>query len=222
MFYDKKERGKMNAGLILYCLTLLCAYGHGADMFEGALEVAGTFKAVNQTTIGYALRIGTLDAFSRSEMWLLATNDADPANAAGTYAGRGGVVHLGACTADGFPFNIISEGLTIWGQNEFGGEMNGANWSLARLKPGRFQLRQSVNGVQEDLFRADPNKIVWRDTFEVSVNETTVSNLLVLEGDGSNVMEVPQDDTPIHLTDNSLGRIPIVVDGVTRYIPYFA
>lgn len=202
-------------------IALFASVVLATDHFDSDVTIIGTVKAVNESE-GYALQVGVNDAFNRASFWFYGSNDADPDNSGGTYVGDGGVMHLGACQADGFPLNRISEGITVWGQNENGGEMNSANWSLARIKPNRFQLRQSVSGVQEDIIRVDPSKLQWRNKILVKEDNTTVSNLLVAEGDGSHIFDVPQDDTTIHLTDNSLGRIPIKVNGVTRYIPYFS
>lgn len=201
--------------------TLLFVLATADTEISGDARIHGTLQADNATgTFGF--QVGTADAFNRRKLWFYSSNDADPANANGSYVGDGPVVHLGGVTADGFPVNIISEGVTCWGQNENGGAMNGSDWSLGRYKPSRFQIRQSIGGVQSDVFRVDPTKLTWRDKFILTEASLVLSNLLGLQGDGVHLLEVPQNDTAIHLTDYSVGRIPIKVNGETRYIPYFS
>jgi len=202
-------------------LLFLFALAVGADLLEeGKVEVNGNLYCRLDGS-AYDFSVGPSDPFSRPLLSWTASNDADPANVNGTYAGDGSMFALGAFTADGDPENVISEGMKIAGQNEGGGAMNHTDWGYARVKPARFQLRQAKGGVQEDIFRVDPSKLKWRDTFDVTSTKTTISNILTLEGDGSFVFEAPEDFTSLHLTDYSFGRIIGKMGNYTVYLPVF-
>ena len=106
--------------------------------------------------------MGTADAFNRSQLWWKRTNDSDPDNSSASYVGDGGVLRMGMLAADGDASNQISEGIIVYGMNGASGAMTSPNFGYARVKPQRFQLRQSVSSVQSDIFIADEDKLTFR------------------------------------------------------------
>jgi len=162
----------------------------GASIYSGVLaDYQGS---------SYRFQVGSSDAFSRRLLWYGASNDADPDDSGGGYAGDGPIFVLGASAADGWPINIISEGIVAWGQDSAGNPLSNLNYAYARIKPSRFQLRHFTNGgaPAQDVFRADNNGIKWRppdtssDIFDLSSAGVSLDGGMIATGDVTSATKI--------------------------------
>lgn len=138
------------------------------DPFEltGSIHANGQLQCDEQNST-LRWQIGSSDAFGRRQVLYNASNDADPNNSGGTYAGNGPVLRFGSTSADGDAINVISEGAVFYGMSSGGGQLDNTNYGFARIKPLRFQLRNEDgnggSGVAHDVFRVDDAKMTWRE-----------------------------------------------------------
>jgi hypothetical protein len=156
------------------------------DSASTTVNIAHKYNADTLTlpTIGSVLtyQLATNDAFGRRQIWYRGTNSSDPDDSGATYTGNGSVFRMGSLFADGDPTNIISEGQVVYGQSSAGGIMDGSNYGFARIKPMRFQLKDSIAGNLYDLYLVNPTQMAWRPggaanfTFNMTTTGLSISN----------------------------------------------
>ncbi|KWT91834.1 beta strand repeat-containing protein [Candidatus Magnetominusculus xianensis] len=99
----------------------------------------------NVLSINNIVKIGTMDAFSRYQIWNYMPNS---------------VLRLGASQGDGDATNVSSQGIIVYGPNLQGDTMTSSDLSYARVKNDRFGL-YSLKATNSELpgyyFRVDPN-----------------------------------------------------------------
>ena len=198
---------------------------HSFIIEMSSINVIGTIDADEQSS-EKRFRVGAADAFNRRQLEYYASNDSDPDGSGTGYSGDGPILRLGNMTADGDGRNVISEGAVFYGQATGVGKMDGPNWAFARVKPRRFQLRESLSSTQQDIFRVDDNSLEWRasgasgDTIKVQSTKMDVNTRLDANGDGTHVFGLPTDATD-PTGGGVVGRIPVQIGGVTRYLAYY-
>ena len=164
--------------LVITCIAFLCI---GLTVAQSSIQVNGTISA-NLQNAYYRTQAGTGDAFQRSQLWHFHTNDADPSDSAASYTGKGPILRIGSLAADGDATTIIGEGAVFYGQNKFGNEMNSTDWAFGRVKPLRFQLRESIGGAQKDVFHVSNTKLSWRESGGASDNFLVNSDGITMTG----------------------------------------
>src|SRR3990172_4458013 len=165
--------------LVITCIAFLCI---GLTAAQSSLQVNGTISA-NLQNAYYRTQAGTGDAFQRSQLWHFHSNDADPSDSAASYTGKGPILRIGSLAADGDATTIIGEGAVFYGQNKFGNEMNSTDWAFGRVKPLRFQLRESIGGAQKDVFHVSNTKLSWRESGGASDNFLVDTSGVTVKGD---------------------------------------
>lgn len=127
-----------------------------------------SLPAGQQINIGTTIKLGGLDALSRTQFWNGAPSS---------------IIRLGASSANGDSFDAASEGIVVYDGN-LGGTQNSTNVGYARVKHNRFGLYSQTSGGSADYyFRVDPTSLFLADnnmvkTFEVartSGNVTVIS-----------------------------------------------
>ena len=137
----------------------------------------------NYLKIKNAIEIGSVDAFSRTQIWNAGTNAS---------------IRLGALAQDGDPVDVHSEGIVAYGPNSQGTAINSGtgNFGYARIKADRIGLLTSINNVQDYYFRADPTELYLKNdsstkTFKVArltgVIDTTMTTGIV-HSDASGIL----------------------------------
>jgi hypothetical protein len=108
---------------------------------------------LNSDAVGNAawvpnFQLGTLDAFSRTQIWNYATS---------------AILRLGSLASDGDPTTSSSEGFVSYGQDLQGDPMDSSNFGYARIKPMRFGLYNSKAAVAGYIFKVDPTSFYLTD-----------------------------------------------------------
>lgn len=156
-------------------------------------EMNGDTDPLSMQMLSQNVGFGTADSFGRAQFHWSRTNDPDPDNGGGTYAGMGGVIRMGDLSANGDSFDQISEGFVCYGQND-SGVMDAANYGFSRIKPLRFQLLEAIAGVQKDIFRADPTELSYSPTGiatdVLNINNTRMLVDLDTDCNSNNILNV--------------------------------
>jgi hypothetical protein len=121
-------------------------------------------------TVKNRVQIGSVDAFSRSQIWNALTNAS---------------LRLGALGQDGDFADVNSEGIVAYGANSQGTAINSAtgDFGYARIKADRIGLLTSIANVQNYYFRVDPTSLYVRNdagtkTFEVTRSTGNINTSL--------------------------------------------
>lgn len=116
----------------------------------------------NYLTVKNNIQIGSVDAFSRSQIWNALTN---------------ATLRLGSLGQDGDPTDVNSEGIVSYGANSQGTSINSGdgNFGYARIKADRFGLYSSINNVADYYWRVDPTSLFLRNDSGVKTFEVTRS-----------------------------------------------
>ena len=135
---------------------------------------SGKVKVENSNGI---IELGSLDAFSRTQIW---------------NKGTSAIARIGASTGDGDSSNVQSEGIIVYGPNDAADPMGNNDYSYARIKYDRLGLLNSDLGVGSNIyiFRVDPSNLRMRDnagnlTLDIvrSTGATTFYNTVTLAQD---------------------------------------
>lgn len=110
------------------------------DFIVGTNGLLTLGRAVIDSLTGNKIELGTLDPFSRSQIWNYLPDS---------------VLRLGSLTADGDAQIVSSEGIVVYGKNVQGEPMIHTDWSYARIKPDRIGINNCNDGSQFYIFRID-------------------------------------------------------------------
>ena len=113
----------------------------------GDETIAGDKTFNGDVKVTDSIEIGTLDAFSRTQIWNRGLNS---------------VLRLGSLGSDGDSVDYCSEGIVVYCKNS-NGVMNSAtgDFGYARIKPGRFGMVNSVLNNQVYYWRFDIDQDEW-------------------------------------------------------------
>jgi hypothetical protein len=163
--------------------------------FDSAVASNSTVQA-KQDSVS-TIKLGTLDAYSRSQVWNYGTDS---------------ILRLGSLQADGDATgNISSEGFVTYGKNS-NGVMDNTNYGFARIKPMRFGLWNAISGVSEYIFKVDSTSLYlandsFAKTFEVSRSTGSIDTSM-----GAGVV---MSDSSGVLSASTSGGISTTTTGVT-------
>lgn len=126
--------------------------GIGTANPSATLHVEGPTFSVDNSSF----QVGTLDSFSRKQLWWAKDNN---------------IFRLGAATTDGDAFNAISQGIIVYAENDAGDPMGNNDFSFARIKGGRFALldADSSGAGQVNIFRVDSGNMEINNASGVQV-----------------------------------------------------
>lgn len=192
-------------------------------------NINGLSDPLELDMLSHTLKLGSNDPFSRPQITFIGTNAADPDNTSASYDGTGSVLRLGALAPDGDPDNIISEGITVYGQNTAGAMNNtgGNNYGYARIKPLRFQLRESILGTGRDVFRVDGTRLSYMPTGDtvdaLHLDNTTLTLRKAVDLTDNNVSNIGKLTFPtggnsgidLGATASSITQLTSITTGVT-------
>lgn len=183
-------------------------YNAAPVMIKGGLGIGKKIFGDVQTVS--RLRIGSADSSNRRQLWYYGSNDPNPANEGGAYAGDGTVLRLGSMQADGDSLNVVSDGIFIYGINHLNDPVTAADYGYARMKADRFELVSSDTSTPYSTFRVDNSKIVWRPAGTATdIFETTAAG-----GKFNSSLEATGQLTTSDTTDStSITTGALVVDG---------
>lgn len=149
------------------------------------------------------VQIGSVDAFSRSQIWNALTNAS---------------MRLGALAQDGDFGDVNSEGIVAYGPNSQGTAINSASgdFGYARIKADRIGLLTAIANVQNYYFRVDPTSLYVRNdagakTFEVNRSTGQIDTALGLgrvKSDASGILTSVVDTATLGITIDGGGNVP--------------
>jgi hypothetical protein len=170
---------------------------------------------LNYLYVNNKIQIGSVDAFSRSQIWNAMTNAS---------------LRLGALAQDGDFGDVNSEGIVAYGPNSQGTAINSTtgNFGYARIKADRIGLLTSILNVQNYYFRADPTEMYLRNdagtkTFTVTRstgNIKTAMGLGRVKSDASGNLSSVVDTATIGITIDGGGNTPTTGTKAFLKVPY--
>lgn len=109
-------------------------------------DASGGFQAGIVKLLSDTFQFGTMDGFSRTQIWNKASNAS---------------LRLGALAQDGDPADAHSEGSIFYGANSQGTAINSpaGDFGYARVKADRFGLYTSISNVAFYYYRVDPTEL---------------------------------------------------------------
>lgn len=170
-------------------------------------DASGGFSAGIVKLLSDTFQFGTVDPFSRTQIWNKGTNAS---------------LRLGALAQDGDPADVHSEGSVFYGPNSQGTAINSAtgDFGYARVKADRFGLYSSIANVANYYFRVDPTSLYLRNdsgtkTFEVTRATGAIDTALgagVVHSDASGVLS----SSAVSLTADVANTLPLANGGTNK------